>query len=73
VIKVLIFGSWAVRYQGERGRPPHDVDVLVVGSPDRLAMYAAAQHAESRLGRQVNPVVCLPAPPERDHETLAAR
>jgi predicted nucleotidyltransferase len=67
VIKVLIFGSWAARYRGERGQPPHDVDVLVVGSPDRLAMYAAAQHAESRLGRQVNPVVCQPD--QWDHPT----
>jgi predicted nucleotidyltransferase len=67
VTKVLIFGSWAARYRGERGRPPHDVDVLVVGSPDRLAMYAAAQRAESRLGRQVNPVVCQPD--QWDHPT----
>jgi DNA-binding transcriptional ArsR family regulator len=57
---VVIFGSWAARYHGERGRPPNDVDVLVVGTPDRVAMYTAAQRAESRLGRQVNPTVCLP-------------
>jgi predicted nucleotidyltransferase len=67
VTKVLIFGSWAARYRGERGRPPHDVDVLVVGSPDRLAMYAAAQRAEARLGRQVNPVACQPD--QWDHPT----
>jgi len=60
VTRVLIFGSWASRYRGERGRPPNDVDVLVVGVPDRLAMYGAAQRAESRLGRQVNPVACRP-------------
>lgn len=58
VTEVVIFGSWAARYHGERGRPPHDVDVLVVGSPDRVAMYSAAQRAEDRLGRQVNPTVC---------------
>jgi len=67
VVKVLIFGSWAARYRGERGLPPHDVDVLVVGSPDRLAMYAAAQRAEARLGRQVNLVVCQPD--QWDHPT----
>jgi DNA-binding transcriptional ArsR family regulator len=67
VSKVLIFGSWAARYRGERGRPPHDVDVLVVGSPDRLDMYAAAQRAESRLSRQVNPVACQPD--QWDHPT----
>jgi DNA-binding transcriptional ArsR family regulator len=57
---VVIFGSWAARYHGQRGRPPNDVDVLLVGTPDRVAMYAAAERAESRLGRPVNPTVCSP-------------
>ncbi|MGH3501426.1 MAG: ArsR/SmtB family transcription factor [Nocardioidaceae bacterium] len=57
---VLIYGSWAARYNGERGRPPHDVDVLVVGAPDRTALHAAAARAEERLGRPVNPIVCAP-------------
>lgn len=58
VAAVVIFGSWAARYQGQRGLPPNDVDVLVVGAPDRIAMYGAAERAESRLGRPVNPTVC---------------
>lgn len=58
--RVLIYGSWAARYQGVRGRPPNDVDVLVIGSPDRTAMHAAAARAENRLGMPVNPVVCSP-------------
>jgi DNA-binding transcriptional ArsR family regulator len=58
VAVVVIFGSWAARYQGERGQPPNDVDVLVVGTPDRIAMYTAAERAESRLGRPVSPAVC---------------
>jgi DNA-binding transcriptional ArsR family regulator len=58
---VVIFGSWAARYHGLRGEPPNDIDVLVVGTPDRVAMYAAAEHAEARLGRPVNPTVCAPA------------
>lgn len=57
---VVIFGSWAARYHGQRGRPPNDVDVLIVGAPDRIAMYDAAQRAEARLGRPVNPAVCAP-------------
>jgi DNA-binding transcriptional ArsR family regulator len=60
VASVGIFGSWAARYQGQRGMPPNDVDVLVVGAPDRIAMYGAAERAESRLGRPVNPTVCAP-------------
>jgi DNA-binding transcriptional ArsR family regulator len=57
---IAIFGSWAARYQGHRGRPPNDVDVLVVGTPDRVAMYGAAERSESRLQRPVNPAVCSP-------------
>jgi DNA-binding transcriptional ArsR family regulator len=59
-LEVVIFGSWAARYYGERGLPPNDVDVLVVGTPNRVAMYAAAERAESRLSRPVNPVTCPP-------------
>lgn len=58
---VLIYGSWAARYYGQRGRPPVDVDVMVVGSPDRTAMHNAAARAERRLDRPVNPVLCSPA------------
>jgi DNA-binding transcriptional ArsR family regulator len=61
VVAVVIFGSWAARYRGERGLPPNDIDVLVIGTPDRIAMYAAAERAESRLHRPVNPTVCPPA------------
>jgi DNA-binding transcriptional ArsR family regulator len=60
VVLVVIFGSWAARYQGQRGQPPNDVDVLVVGTPDRVAMYGAAERAESRLGRPVNPTISSP-------------
>jgi hypothetical protein len=42
------------------GPPPNDVDVLVVGAPDRIAMYAAAEREESQLGWRVNPAVCPP-------------
>lgn len=55
---ILIFGSWAARLTGEAGPPPSDIDVLVVG--DHLVRedsYAAAERAEARLGRSVNPVV----------------
>jgi predicted nucleotidyltransferase len=55
---VLIFGSWAARLSGEAGPPPGDIDVLVVGDPAlRDEVYAAAERAEARLGRPVNPVL----------------
>jgi len=58
--RVLIYGSWAARYHGQRGRLPNDVDVLVIGSPDRTATHATAARAERRLGMPVNPLVCSP-------------
>jgi len=54
VEQMFIFGSWAARYFGEPGPAPNDVDVLLVGSPDRDEAYEAARRAEDRLGREVN-------------------
>lgn len=55
--KVVIFGSWAARFAGDTGPPPHDIDVMVVGNVDRADVYEAADRASSRLGLAVNPVV----------------
>lgn len=55
--EVIIFGSWAARYAGEVGPPPHDIDVLIVGAVDRIDVYDAADRAQARLGLEVNPVV----------------
>jgi len=52
--KAYLFGSWAARYAGEEGRPPADLDVLVIGTPDRDALDDAAQRANTRLAREVN-------------------
>ncbi len=54
VSQILIYGSWAARYAGESGPAPRDVDVLLIGSPDRADCYEAARRAEERLGREVN-------------------
>lgn len=54
VSQVFIYGSWAARYEGESGPAPRDVDVLLVGAPDRDHSYEAARRAEERLGREVN-------------------
>ena len=51
---VYLFGSWAARYAGVRGRPPADIDVLVIGAPDRDDLDEAAQEAGSRLAREVD-------------------
>ena len=54
---VLLFGSWAARYLGEPGRAPNDIDVLVIGEPDRDAVDDAAKRAERRIGLPVQATV----------------
>jgi len=51
---IYIYGSWAARYEGEPGPSPQDIDVLVLGRPDRDDVFDAARRAERRLGREVN-------------------
>jgi predicted nucleotidyltransferase len=48
-----LFGSWAARYAGQRGRPPQDIDVLVIGEPDRDQLDEATSEAERRLAQPV--------------------
>ncbi|GAA0375955.1 ArsR family transcriptional regulator [Acrocarpospora corrugata] len=54
VEEAYIYGSWAARYEGEPGRVPRDVDVLVVGEPGEDDLYLVARRAEQQLGREVN-------------------
>lgn len=54
---VVLFGSWAARYLGAEGRAPHDVDVLVIGDPDRDAVDDAAERAEHSIGMAVQATV----------------
>lgn len=49
-----LFGSWAARYREVEGPSPEDVDVLVVGDPDRDEVYESVLRMEHRLGREVN-------------------
>lgn len=71
--QVIIFGSWAARYAGEVGPPPHDIDVLVIGKVDRADLYDAADRSHSRLGIEVNPVVRTPRQWEDPVDPLVAQ
>ena len=52
--EAYIYGSWAARHEGQAGqRPIGDIDVLVLGEPDRDQLYDALSAAERRLGRPV--------------------
>ncbi len=67
---LLIFGSWAARQSGEPGPAPNDIDVLVVGSVDRSAVYAAADRSQERIGMPVNPVLASPKRWETSSDAL---
>jgi predicted nucleotidyltransferase len=54
IAAAYIYGSWAARYLGIDGqRPVGDIDLLVLGNPNRKMVYAAASSVETRLGRPV--------------------
>ncbi len=52
-----IFGSWAGRYHGEAGPAPGDIDLLVVGRPDRRALARVCREAGRELGLEISPTV----------------
>jgi len=56
--EAYVYGSWAARHDGQPGRRPvGDIDVLVLGKPDRDQLYDALGTAERRLGRPVQATV----------------
>jgi hypothetical protein len=49
-----VYGSWAARFSGQEGdRPVGDIDLLLLGGPNRDEVYVAVSSAERRLGRSV--------------------
>jgi predicted nucleotidyltransferase len=57
VSAAAVFGSWAARAAGEPGGSPADIDLLVVGRPDRDDLHDAVRRGRARLGRDINTVV----------------
>lgn len=56
--RAYVYGSWAGRHAGDRGeRPVGDIDLLVLGKPDRDRLYDSLAVAEKRLGRPVQVTV----------------
>jgi hypothetical protein len=78
VESACIYGSWAARFNGETGdRPVADIDLLVLGSPDRAAVYEALSSAERRLGRTIQVTIRQSGWLEHGegtfHDTIATR
>ena len=58
IAAAYIYGSWAARHEGQAGqRPVGDIDVLILGEPDRDQLYAVLSDAEDRLGRPVQATI----------------
>lgn len=58
IAAAYIYGSWAARHEGQAGqRPIGDIDVLILGEPDRDQLYSALSSAEERLGRPVQATI----------------
>jgi len=57
VERAFLYGSWAARYLGEHGEAPNDLDVLIVGSPQRSALARLGRELEHQLGYEINPTV----------------
>lgn len=53
----FLYGSFAARLRGVEGTSPHDIDVMVVGTPDVDAVYEACTRVEAAVHRPVNPTI----------------
>ena len=53
----FIYGSFAARASGTVGPAPQDVDVLVIGNPERDEVFRACERVEAKVGRPVNPAI----------------
>jgi DNA-binding transcriptional ArsR family regulator len=78
ITAAYIYGSWAARHEGQSGqRPVVDIDVLVLGTPDRDELYDALGTAERRLGRPVEATIRNPTWLKSGtgafHDTVASR
>lgn len=61
VEEAFIFGSWAARWHGEPGtRPVGDIDLLVLGHPDRTRLYAATHEVGLAVGREIQAQIRAP-------------
>ena len=54
---VIVFGSWAARRAGLDGVFPGDIDLLLLGQPDRQSVYDAADAAQARIALPVQPTI----------------
>ena len=78
ITAAYLYGSWAARHEGQASqRPVGDIDVLVLGGPDRDQLCAALSTAEQQLGRPVQATIrdrtWLEAGSGAFHDTITSR
>jgi hypothetical protein len=78
ITAAYLYGSWAALALVQAGqRPVGDIDVLVLGEPDRDQLYAALSTAEQQLGRPVQATIrdraWLEAGSGAFHDTITSR
>lgn len=59
--QAFIAGSWAARYDGEPGEFPRDIDVIVIGTPDRDDITDAVIDALRAIGHDGQVIFRSPA------------
>jgi predicted nucleotidyltransferase len=58
VVRAYLFGSWAARFRGVGGtRAVGDIDLLILGKPDRGKLFEILHALGERLGRPVQPTI----------------
>ena len=78
VQSAYIFGSWAARYLDVSGlRPVGDIDLLVLGDPDRDVVYNKITEVEPELGHPIQvtfrPGDWLESGTDSFHDTVVSR
>jgi hypothetical protein len=58
--RAYIAGSWAARYLGDNGPFPHDIDIVLIGAPDRDEATDALESAMRPIGQDVQVVFRSP-------------
>ena len=76
--EAYIYGSWAARWHGEPGlRPVGDIDLLVLGHPDRTRLYAAVHEVGLAVGWEIQVQIRAPGWLQHGsgsfHDTVASR
>ncbi len=66
IVRAFIFGSFAARSTGVPGPAPHDIDLMVIGTPDPAAIYDICDRVEESVHLPINPTILSPEEASQD-------